>query len=111
MKTLDTGYLSVVGQKTLDGEDDPDILCSGNSQEAKTGEQGARHPITTPNMRVTDQPSLMKGRKLWSDHLTGLVGWWRRVELEGRRKGTIRLKAAKTVVEEGAGVNLVQKHG
>ena len=41
-----------------------DLAEETNTKEAKTGEQGARHPITTPNTRVTDQPSLIKGRKL-----------------------------------------------
>ena len=104
-------FFSLNWMKTLDGEDYSGLQITKTLQEVKTGRLGDRHTIFTPNMRVTDKPSLMKGRKLWSDHLTGLVGWWRRVELEGRRKGTIRLKAAKTVVEEGAGVNLVQKHG
>jgi hypothetical protein len=81
-----------------------DLAEETNTKEAKTGEQGARHPITTPNTRVTDQPSLIKGRKLWSDHLTGLVGWWRRVELEGRKEEIIWMKEAKTVVERKKGL-------
>ena len=71
---------------------------------------GAMYPIITSNKQVSDQSSsttvdndrksegrnhfhLKEGRtwppnniRLWHEHLTGLVGWWRRVDKEGERR-------------------------
>ena len=62
------------------------------SQGAKTVKLGARHPIITPNTRVTNHST-------WPEHLTGLVGWWRRVEQEGKREGIARMKTSKMAEE------------
>ena len=47
---------------------------------AMTTQLGARHPITKPTTRVTNNST-------WPDHMTGLVGWWRRVERDGVNEG------------------------
>ena len=77
-KTLDISDLPRVWLKNRDGEDGRDKVDTLSPQIANNGEKGARHPYTTPYMRVMDQSSDRKGWKLWSEHLTGLIGWWRR---------------------------------
>jgi hypothetical protein len=38
----------------------------------------------------------------WPDHMTGLVGWWRRVERDGEREGKEMMKQTR-LLEERAG--------
>ena len=38
----------------------------------------------------------------WPDHMTGLVGWWRRVERDGEREGNEMMKQTR-LLEERAG--------
>ena len=92
MKTLDIGDLPEVWPKTLDGEDDLDKVATENPRRANNREKWARHPFTTPHMQVTDESSGARGWKPWSDHLTGLFGWWGRVELVGRRDESARMR-------------------
>ena len=62
---------------------------------------GARHPIKKPNTRPDRSRSVQVGdrsgqknrgravpnpKKHWYEHLTGYIGWWRRVEKEGGNK-------------------------
>ena len=36
----------------------------------------------------------------WPDHMTGLVGWWRRVEKDGEREGKERRKQTRLLEEK-----------
>ena len=62
---------------------------------ALTAKLGARHPITTPITQITNHST-------WPDHMTGLVGWWRRVERDGESKGNEMMKQTR-LLEERAG--------
>jgi hypothetical protein len=64
---------------------------------------GGRHPTkNTPNTRAPDHLSGRMTRldiksnqsktKPWHKHLTGLIGWWRRVEQEQERIESVRKK-------------------
>jgi hypothetical protein len=64
---------------------------------------GNRHPTkNTPNTRASDHLSGRMTRldiksnqsktKPWHEHLTGLIGWWRRVEQEQERIESVRKK-------------------
>ena len=59
---------------------DPKMMANIQHYGALTAKLGARHPITTPTTKVTNHST-------WPDHMTGLVGWWRRVKRDGEKEG------------------------
>ena len=76
---------------------------STSIQTLSEGRLGARHPINKPNTTprcqevysqdqaihtsTRKQAQVKEEKSEWYSHLTGLIGWWRRVEKEGEKEG------------------------